>query len=141
MTAAHMRPTMLRQNRAISARSYGGAARRRRHELRADRIGDRFAQDPIDLSFGRGIEPPASHLVDRLQLIGMARAPQRRGDTLIEHPADSQLNNVLAETLLSELVEPLHRRKILPEPRLLELWISAPQIVAGESRIGTHSSG
>src|SRR5271163_1221232 len=90
--------------------------RRRRHEFRADRIGDRFAQNPIDLSLGRGIEPPASHLVDRLQLTGMTRAPQRRGYTLIEHPADGELDNVLAEALLSELVEPLHRREILREP-------------------------
>src|ERR1700730_794316 len=72
-----------------------GNARGRGHELRADRIGDRFAQDPIDLGLGRGIKPPARHRVDRLQLIGMTRAPQRRGDTLIEHPADSELNDVL----------------------------------------------
>ena len=50
-------------------------SRRRGHELRADRIGNRFMQDPIDLGLGRGIKPPASHFVDRLQLVGMTRAP------------------------------------------------------------------
>src|ERR1700719_1824247 len=54
-----------------------GAACRRRHEFRPDRIGDRLAQDPIDLGLGGRIEPPARHPVDRLQLIGMTRAPQR----------------------------------------------------------------
>src|SRR3984957_21044903 len=123
--------------RTIASRS----TRRRCHKFRADRIGDRFAQNPIDLSSGRGIEPPASHLVDRLQLTGMTRPPKRGGDTLIEHPADCQFNDVLAEMFLSELVEPSHRRKILPEPRLLEFRVSAPQVVAGEGRIETHSSG
>src|ERR1700686_4165838 len=130
-------PSFMAGLQAGSSRS----ARRRGHKFRADRIGDRFAQDPIDLSLGRGVEPPASHLADRFELTGMTRAPQRRGYTLIENPADGELNNVLAEALLSELIEPLHRREILRESGLLELWVSAPQIVAGESRIGSHSSG
>src|SRR5277367_5802493 len=110
-----MMPSFMRSLRVGCRTVASRIARRRGHEFRADRIGDGFAQDPIDLSLGRGIEPPASHLVDRFQLTGMTRPPKRRGDTLIEHPADCQFNDVLAETLLSELVEPSHRRKILPE--------------------------
>jgi hypothetical protein len=49
------------------------AARRRCHEFRPDWIGDRFGQDPVDLSLDGRIEPPARHLVDRLQLVGMTR--------------------------------------------------------------------
>jgi hypothetical protein len=49
------------------------AARRRCHEFRPDWIGDCFAQDPVDLSLDGRIEPPARHLVDRLQLVGMTR--------------------------------------------------------------------
>src|SRR6202011_5281339 len=84
------------------------AARRRCHEFRPDWIGDRFAQDPVDLSLDGRIKPPAGQLVDRLQLVGMTRAPQRRCYTLIEHPADRQVNDALAEALLSEPIEPFH---------------------------------
>src|ERR1700704_4808806 len=69
------------------AASCRDTVRRWRHEFRPDRIGDRFAQDPINLGLGRPIERPAGDLVDRPQLIGTTRAPQRRGDALIEHPA------------------------------------------------------
>src|ERR1700722_830490 len=86
-----MMPSFMRQspNDLLASRS----ARRRGHKFRADRIGDGFAQDPIDLSLGRSVEPPARHRVDRSELAGMPRAPQRRGDTLIEHPADRELND------------------------------------------------
>src|SRR4029077_13847928 len=108
----------------ISAiRAFLRSARRRSHEFRANRIGDGFAQDPIDLGLGCDIEPPARHRVDGLQLARMPRAPQRRGDALIEHPAHGKLNDVLAETFLSELVELLHRRQGLRKPGLSELWI------------------
>src|SRR5712671_3788948 len=43
------------------------AAIRRSHKFRPDRIGDRLAQDPIDLGLRGGIEPLARHLVNRLQ--------------------------------------------------------------------------
>ena len=56
------------------------------HEFRPDRIPDQIAQDPIDFGLGVLIERPATHLVYRLELVGMARTPQRRGDALIEHP-------------------------------------------------------
>src|ERR1700688_158138 len=86
------------QTRPVS-RSRCDASFRRCHEFRADRIGDGLAQDLVDLGLGSCIERPASHLVDRLQLIGTTRAPQCRGDALVEHPADRQMNNALAETL------------------------------------------
>jgi hypothetical protein len=57
----------------ICAASGRDATRRRRHEFRADRVGNDFAQDPIDLGPGRVIERPASYVVDRLQLTGMTR--------------------------------------------------------------------
>jgi hypothetical protein len=123
--------------RTVASRS----ARRRSHKFRANRVGDSFAQDPIDLGLGCGVEPPTRHPVDGFQLAGMPGAPQRRGDTLIEHPAHGELNDVLAETFLSEPAEPLHGREILRESGLLEFWVGASQIVAGESRIGSHSSG
>src|ERR1700736_2557473 len=42
------------------------AARRRRHELGADRIGDRLSQDAIDLDLRVSVQRPPEHLVDRL---------------------------------------------------------------------------
>jgi hypothetical protein len=113
---------------------------RRGHEFRTDRIGDGFAQDPVDFGLGRRIERPAGHLVNRLQLIGMTRAPQRRGDALVEHPTDRKVNYALAETL-REPIEPLHGGHVLREPRLEELRVGAPQIVAIESRVRSHSTG
>ena len=84
------------------------------------------------------IEPPARHLIDRLQLAGMARAPKRGRDALIEHPADRQLNNMFAEAVLRQLIEPLHGGKILGEPRRLELRVGAAQIVTIECSIWPH---
>src|SRR5713226_7213435 len=117
------------------------AARRRRHEFRADRIGYRFAQDPIDLGLGGRIERPAADLVDRLQLTGMARAPQRRGDPLVQHPTDRQVDAPLAEALLREAIEPIHGGKILREAWLLEFWVRAAQVVAVEFGIRPHPAG
>src|SRR5947209_13012113 len=76
-----------------------GAARRRRHEFGADGIADRCLEHAIDLRLGRCVELPAAYLADRLRLA--ACAPQRGGDALIEHPADRQMDHVLAEALLS----------------------------------------
>src|ERR1700678_3322523 len=71
----------------------------------------------------------------------MTRAPQCRGDALIEHPADCQVNNALAETLLGDPIELLNGGHILSEPWPDELWVSASQIVAAEDRACLHSSG
>src|ERR1700732_3063282 len=111
------------------------AARRRCHEFRPDWIGDRFAQDPVDLSLDGRIKPPARHLVDRLQLVGMTRAPQRRCYTLIEHPADRQVNDALAEPFLRESIEPLHGGEILTEPGLPEFGIRAAEVIAVDKRL------
>jgi len=51
----------------------------------------------------------------------MTRAPQRRRDALIEHPADRQLNDALAEAFPGKLAEPLHGGEILRETRREEL--------------------
>src|SRR6516225_11776450 len=91
------------------------AARWRRHEFGADRIADRCGEDVIDLRLGGHIEVPAAHLVNRIQLAGVTRAPQRRGDALTEHPANRQMDHSLVEALLGELIEPRHGSEILAE--------------------------
>src|SRR6202043_1794324 len=88
--------------RPTAAASGRDGAGRRRHEFRADRIGNVLVQDSFDLGFGGTIEPPARNLVDRLQLVGTPRAPQRGGDALIEHPAHRQRDDAFAEALLRE---------------------------------------
>src|SRR5438445_13826878 len=70
----------------------------------------------------------------------MARAPQRCGDTLVEHPTHREMNNTLAEAA-REPIELLHGCQVLREPRFYEFRVRAPQIVAIESRIRLHSSG
>src|SRR5262245_14414978 len=116
-------------------------SRGRGHEFRSDRVRDRLFENPIDLRLVGLIERPAADVSGRLQLAGMARAPQSRGDTLVEHPADCQVNDALAEALLGKPVQPLHGGKILPKPRLLEFRIAATKIVAAESRIRPHPTG
>jgi hypothetical protein len=48
---------------------------------------------------------------------GWRAPPQGRRDALVEHPADRQMDDALAKTLLREPIEPLHRSKILRECR------------------------
>ena len=60
----------------------------------------------------------------------MARAPKRRGDALVEHPAHREINHPLAVALLREAIEPLNRSKILSKPRGSEFGVGAAQIVA-----------
>jgi len=92
------------------------AAHWRCHEFWANRVADQFLEDPIDLRFGGSIERPAGHTVHGLQLIGMARAPQCRGDSLIEHPANRQMNDTFIKAFPCKLIESLHGGKILREP-------------------------
>src|SRR5262245_40622755 len=71
----------------------------------------------------------------------MARAPQRRGDALIEHPANRQMDDALVEPLLGKLIKPCHGSQILPEARLLKLRISAAKVVAFEFAVRPHPPG
>src|ERR1700674_3612061 len=71
----------------------------------------------------------------------MARAPEGCGDALVEHPADRQMNDALAETLLRQPVELLHGSHILSEPGLDELRVTAPEVVASKNRAGLDASG
>src|ERR1700730_882875 len=51
---------------------------------------------------------------------------------------DRQVNDALAEALLSEPIEPFHGGQILHEPGLEELRVGASQIVAIENGIRPH---
>src|SRR5229473_2270747 len=136
--AVHAQPSWSHRNLLASRCD---AARRRSHEFGADRIGDGCAQDALDLRLGGRIERPPAHLVDRLQLVGAARAPQRGADPLIQHPADRQVDDPLAEPSLRKAIEPFHGGQILRKARRLEFWIRAPQIVALEFAILPHPAG
>jgi hypothetical protein len=61
--------------------------RRRSHELRADRIGDRVPQDGLDPCFDIWTQIPANDVIDGLNLVGAPAAPKRNSDALIENPA------------------------------------------------------
>jgi len=99
----------------VPSHSRRDAPRRRRHEFGADRIADRCGEDAVDLRLGGRIEVPAAHLINRIQLAGMACAPQRRGDALIEHPANRQMDHSLVEALPGELIELSHASEIPPK--------------------------
>ena len=71
----------------------------------------------------------------------MSCSPQRRGDALVEHSARRQMDDPLIETLLRELIEPLHGGKILIESGPPEFGVDTAQIVALEHRIRSHPFG
>src|SRR5271167_2019449 len=71
----------------------------------------------------------------------MTRAPQCRGDALVEHPTHRQVNDALAEALLGEPVELSDGGHILSKSRLDEFRVSAPEIVTIEHCAWLHSSG
>src|ERR1700678_443157 len=108
------------------------AACRWSHEFRADRIGNRLSQDAINLRLAGRIEPPPAHLVYRLELSRVARPPQRRADSLIQHPTDRELDDSLAEALLRQAIKRVHGGEILREAGLLKFRVRAAQIVAWE---------
>jgi len=108
------------------------AARRRCHEFRPDGIADGRLENAIDLRLRRCVEPPAAYTVDRLQLTRVACAPQRGRDSLIQHPADRQVDDAPSELLLREFVELLYGRQILRETRLPEFRIAAAKVVTFE---------
>ena len=91
-----------------------------------DRIAYSFTQDLIDLRLCRGINPPASYFINRQQLFGMTRAPQRRGDALVKHPADRQVDNAPAEASPRQLIDFLHGGQILGKPGPDKLWVGTP---------------
>jgi hypothetical protein len=97
--------TLARFAAMVSAVQGPRSCARGSHELRTDRLADRRAQDAIDFCLGRRIERPPADLVDRLQLAGMASSPKPRGDALVKHPADRQMDDPLAEALLREPIE------------------------------------
>src|SRR5262249_30172993 len=134
-------PRVLRPLATVASHSRRNAARRRRHEFGADRMADRRGEDAIDLRLGARIEVPAAHLIDRIQLAGVACAPQRRGDALIEHPANRQVDHSLVEASLGELIEPRHGGEILPEAWLLKFRIGAAKIIALEFGVRPHPPG
>ena len=71
----------------------------------------------------------------------MARAPKRRGDALIEHPAHREVDDALAIALLRQLIETLHCGEILRKARRLEFGIVAPEVIALELGFGAHAAG
>src|SRR5262245_39168183 len=101
---------------------------------------DFCGEDAIDLRLGGRIEVPAAHLINWIQLAGVACAPQRRGDALIEHPANRQMDHPFVEALLSELVEPRHGSEILSKPRLLKFRIGAAKVIALKFAVRPHPS-
>src|SRR5438128_10514370 len=101
--------------------------RRRRHELGPHRVGDALAQYAVDLGLDVGLERPAAHVGDRRKLAGVARAPQRDRDPVVQHPAPREMDDALAVAVLREQIQPLYGGEILREARLLEFRVALAQ--------------
>src|SRR5262245_15315564 len=83
----------------------GARPRRRRHELRPDGIGHVLPDDRVDGSQGVLVERPCHGRLERSELPGAARAPERDLDAgLIEHPAQREGKDVLAVVLAGEAI-------------------------------------
>src|SRR4029079_14351862 len=113
---------------------------RRSHELRADGTGNRVSQDAVDLRLVGSIERPTGYFGCRPQLVGITGAPQRRGDTLVECPANGQVDDSFSKTVLGQLIQAVHGGEILSKAGLLKLRVGPSQVVASEDRVGSHSS-
>ena len=101
----------------------------RRQILRPHRIRNRLGHNTIDLRHGRGVELPAHHAGDCVQLIGPLGSPQRHRDPRpVKHPPRRQLSQRFPKALPGQRRQPLDGRHILTEARLLELWIDGANI-------------
>src|ERR1700722_7587888 len=120
------------------ASMYISAARRRGHELGTDRIGDRRAHDALNQLAVGAIERPSSDAERRFHLIGVAAAPERDVDSLVEHPTYREVNHAPLKAPLWEAVELVDGAEILGIPGRLEFGVNAPQIIAAELRVLAH---
>ena len=85
--------------------------------------------------FCGGIERPSEYLVDRLQLAGMTRSPERRSRALVEEPTPSQVDDPLAVTLSGEFIETSDGGEVLRIARWLEFRVGPTKIVAVKMRV------
>src|SRR5439155_10747385 len=113
-------------------------SRRRRHELGPYRVGDPLAQHAVYLGLDVSLERPAVYFGDRCKLVGMARAPQRSCDALVQHPAHREMDDALAVAVLREQIQPLYGAQILVEAWRLEFRVVPAQVIAAELRVGPH---
>ena len=73
------------------------------------------------LSEASSVQP--AHFGCRLQLVGITCAPQRRGDALVECPANGQVNDSFSKAVLGQLIQAVHGGEILSKAGLLELRV------------------
>lgn len=90
-----------------------------------------LVEDGVDGRHGLVVEPEVRNVGERGELVRPPRAPQRHAHArAVQQPAQRQVDDVLAETLLRQFVEAPDRVEILPEARLGELRIVLAQVVA-----------
>ena len=132
----------MESERGVSASSSQAGTAIAGHELGPHRIRDRLCQNHPDVAHRLVVDAPPHGALDRRELLGPPRAPQRDADTrLIEHPAQRHVNDTLAEPLAGEPIEPVDRVQVLRKARQLEFRIVAAQIVAREPRVHVHAAG
>src|SRR5262245_11999462 len=111
-------------------------ASRRRHELGADGIRHEVAQDVLDRDLRLLVERPADDLLERRELLGAPRTPQRDGDAaLVEDPSHREREDALAVPIAREVLERGDGREVLGVSRLAELRVVAAEVVAAEMRL------
>ena len=78
----------------------------RRHEIRSNRIRDASRKDPVDLHHCGAIDFPARDLGERIQLMGLTRAPQfDAAFRPVERPPQCQMNHAFVVVRLRKAVE------------------------------------
>ena len=95
--------------------------RRRRHEFRPYRGLDGLGEDPIDREDRGLVDFPSHDLADRRQLVRPPRAPQSNSRVgAIDYPAQCEMNDVFAVSVVSKFLELLDRVKIVLKARSAE---------------------
>src|SRR5712671_1800799 len=91
------------------------------------------ADDPVDLPHRIEAQCPSHHLLDRIELCGMARAPQSGGDArLVERPSQRQMDHAPAEIVAREAIELAQGAQVARVARRLEFWIAAAKVTLVE---------
>src|SRR5262249_45727382 len=117
-------------------------SRGRRHELRPNLIGDALVYDGIYLAQGVLVERPPHDVVEGVQLLGAAGAPERDLHAgLVEDPPDREREDALAVALGREAIERSNGPEILRVPRWLKLGVRPAEIIALELAVGAQGSG
>jgi hypothetical protein len=104
--------------------------RGRSHEFWTDRVFNRLAKNPVDLSVIIAGQFPTECLLHAFELPGISGAPKRHGGfSSIKNPTDRECQKALPMILQGMLTQSIGCFQVLAKARLLKLRIFKSKIV------------